>query len=183
MSVKSLKKTVNITSNTAEKLVSDLSFGVLDVLKGVTGGVSNAILAIVNIIDNLGENVSIISKTAASGVGNVSKEVANGLGKVIKRIPLVGGASAYVVKGSGKGIYFVVMTVADVVDTMTKVIGKTAKTSGKVVVFTLGKGEELTEDIVVKSNKLVSNVLSNVKNIANKKTKKIKMKKRKSLKL
>ena len=175
-SSENFKKSLSLTSTTAEKLVSGLSMGVLDVLKGVTGGVSNAILTIANIIDNLGENVSIISRTVASGVGNVSKEVANGLGKVVKRVPLVGGASAYIVKGTGKGIYFIVMTVADVVDTMTNVIGKTAKTSGKVLVFTLGKTEELSENIVVESNNIVSNVLNKVKNSS--KTKYSKTKKR-----
>lgn len=174
MPVESLKKSLNITSDTARGLVSDLSYGVLDVLKGATGGVSHAILTIATMIDDLGESVSVLSKTAASGVGNVSKEVANGLGSVVKQVPLVGGASAYLVKGAGKGVYFVVMTVADVVDTMTKVIGKTAKTSGKVIVFTLGKAEDLTEDVVDDANKLVAATLNNVKLMPANKTKKAK---------
>jgi hypothetical protein len=182
MPIQTIQKSIHITTDTAEKLVSDLSFGILDVLKGVTGGSSNAIVTIANIIDKLGKNISIISKNTASGVGNVSLEVANGLGRVVNKVPLVGGASAYIVKGSGKGVYFVVMVVADVVDKMSTIVGKTAKTTGKVIVFTLGKTEELSEDVVVSTNKLVSTVLGGIKKVVNTKTKKNKLMKSKKSK-
>jgi hypothetical protein len=173
MSIQAIKKTVHVTSDTTEKLVSDISLGVLETLKGVTGGVGNVIINISDIISKLGKNISIASKTVSYGVGNVSKEVANDLGNVIKRIPLIGGASAYIVKGSGKGVYFIVMTVADIIDKMTKIVGKTAKTSCNVIVFTLVQAEDLTEDVILKSNKVVSNVLSGLKKMTNKSKKKL----------
>lgn len=162
MATKSLKKSLHITTHTTTKLIEELSLGVLSLLTGAATGVESALLTIGNMASGLGEDVKVISKTAAEGVGDVTQQVATGLGSIVKPIPIVGGPTAYLVKGAGTGIYYIVISVADVIGTVSTVAGKTVKATGKVLVFTLASGREVATNVVEKSNKLVDTVLGRV---------------------
>ena len=126
-----------------------------------------------------------MSESIAEGVGDVSMTVAEGLGKIVKEIPVVGRPSAFLVKGTGKGVYYVVLSLSDIVGYVGKTIGKTVKTTGKVIVFTLTSGTDISTETIMDANKVVKNVLDRVKNLYadnKKKTKKSQNRKHKSRK-
>ena len=175
-----LRTGIDITADTTGNVVGDLSRAVLGSLTGVAKGLEDVILNIGNSADSLGKSVAVVSESIAEGVGDVTVTVADGLGKIIKEIPVVGRPSAFLVKGTGQGVYYVVLSLSDIVGYVGKTVGKTVKTTGKVIVFTLTSGTDISTSTINDANKIVKNVLDRVKNlyvVDGKKTKKSRGKK------
>ena len=174
-----LRTGIDITADTTGNVVGDLSRAVLGSLTGIAKGLEDVILNIGDSADSLGESVAVVSESIAEGVGDVTVTVAEGLGKIVKEIPIVGRPSAFLVRGTGQGVFYVVLSLSDVVGYVGKTIGKTVKTTGKVIVFTLTSGTDISTSTINDANKIVKKVLDRVKNlyvIPEKKTKKQKHK-------
>lgn len=159
---KGSQKVLHTTTTTTGSLVEQLSTGLLGALSGVASGAEMVVSKLGNIVNDLGEDVKVVARTVATGVGGVTKNVADSLGTIVKPVPLVGKPTAYLVKGVGSGIYYVVMTVGDVVGAVSTTVGKTAKTTGKVVVFTLASTRGVAKDVVDEANKQVKGALGRV---------------------
>lgn len=170
-----LRTGIDITADTTGNVVGDLSRAVLGSLTGIAKGLEDVILNIGDSANSLGKSVAVVSESIAEGVGDVTVTVAEGLGKIIKEIPIVGRPSAFLVRGTGQGVFYVVLSLSDVVGYVGKTIGKTVKTTGKVIVFTLTSGTDISTSTINDANKIVKKVLDRVKNlylIPEKKTKK-----------
>ena len=157
---------IDVTASTTKNFIGDLSRGVLSSLTGVAKGVEGVISGVGDAVKSLGEGVQVVSHSFAEGIGNVTESVVGGLGTVIEKIPIVGKPTAYVVKGAGKGVYYVVLTVSDVVGTVGTTFGKTAKTTSKVLVFTIASGRDVATGVVDDANKVVKDVLGRVKKLS-----------------
>jgi hypothetical protein len=107
--------------------------------------------------------------------------IAKQLGNVVEIIPVLGKPTAYVVKGTGKGVYYVVTTVGNVAGKGLKTIGKLGKEASNVVVFTLVSTSDLTEDLLKEAGLTVKKV-SELVNDKKKRRKSKTMKKRKGKK-
>jgi hypothetical protein len=162
-----IRKTLHRTATATEDVTQALSLGLLDVLSGVATGANTIVTSVGDIFAALGQTVKVVSYEVASGVGNVTKQVATSLGKIVKPIPVAGAPTAYLVQGAAKGVYFVVMSVADVVGSVSTIIGQTAQTTGKVIVFTLTSGKDVASSVVKKTNKTVKRVLGRTHKLVN----------------
>jgi len=80
------------------------------------------------------------------------------LGNVIEIIPILGKPTAFVVKGAGQGVYYVVTSVGDVVGESIKTVGKIGKKASNVVVFTLISASDLTEETIKEAEKTIRKV-------------------------
>ena len=110
-----LRTGIDVTADTTGNIVGDLSRAVLGSLTGVAKGLEDVILNIGDSADSLGKSVAVVSESIAEGVGDVTMTVAEGLGKIVKEIPVVGRPSAFLVKGTGQGVYYVVLSLSDIV--------------------------------------------------------------------
>ena len=145
--VTGVKRGVNVTLSSTSDLVGDLAKGIMMSISGVGRGTETLINSVGSLSNRLGKGINVVSQHVASGVGNTNN-VAKGLGKVVKKIPIVGRPTSYIVKGTGEGIYYVVVSVGDVVGMVGKTTGKTLKKTSKLIVFHLASGRELSSDIV-----------------------------------
>lgn len=106
------------------------------------------------------------------------------LGEIIEVIPILGIPIAYVVKGTGKGIYYIVTSVGNILGKSLSTVGKIGKESSDLIVFTIYSTSTATEKTIEESGKIVSKVAHSLdkkktrKNIKNR----IKMKKNMSRK-
>jgi len=161
--VSGTKRSANVFLGTTDLLVGDLAKAISQSLKGVGQSLETVVSSIGNAADGLGQGVNIVSHRFAEGVGGPVKDVANGLGKLVTDVPIVGKTSAYLVKGAGAGVYYIVISVGDVVGAVGEQVGRVGKSAAGVVVFTLVAGRGSATGVVTKSNKLVSDILNRAK--------------------
>jgi hypothetical protein len=172
--MESLKKSVNIVTSTTGNVVSDVLLSVLKVITKLSTGAEQMLSTLGNIVQGLGNDVKIVTHHTASGVGNIALTIAEGLGDIVERVPLAGKPTAFVVKKTGSGVYYIVLTVSDLVGTAGKTAGKGVKAGTKVLVFTLGQGSELSANVLTESNRIVQSVLDKVNKLSGTKSHKTK---------
>jgi hypothetical protein len=165
-----VQKTVGMVTETTGNVVGDVLMTVLKVITGLTSGSEHVISTLGSTIQGLGDDVKVVAHHVASGVGNLAVTISNKLGDVVERVPLAGKPTAFVVRKAGTGIYYLVLTVSDLVGTVSKTAGKGVKAGTKVIVFTLGKGSELSETVLNESNRMVQVALGKVNKLTGAKT-------------
>tara|TARA_Y100001970_G_scaffold280883_1_gene390604 strand:- start:3767 stop:4369 length:603 start_codon:yes stop_codon:yes gene_type:complete len=158
-----LKRGANVVLDTTETLVNNLSTVMTKTIHSVSSNSENIVNTIGNTMNQLGKDVQVVSNLFAVGLGTPIKDIANDFGKIVKKIPIVGGPSAYLVTTAGKGIYYVVLTLGDVVGLVGKHTGKLGKTATNVAVFVLVQGTGISNNVITDANKLVNKVLSRAK--------------------
>lgn len=182
-----LNKTIEILGlpkaviKTSGNIVNDLSIGLAKTIGGLSLGLKEVAETAGKTIDNMSKHVAITSTKVFRNVGDLGMNIAKQLGNVVEIIPVLGKPTAYVVKGTGKGVYYVVTSVGNVAGKGLKTIGKLGKEASNVVVFTLVSTSDLTEDLLKEAGltvKKVSELVNNKKKRRKSKT----MKKRKSKK-
>lgn len=151
----SLPKSIVLTSgNIVEELTKALA--------GAIGGTSNGLEIIASragdTLGNVSDKLSLVSTKLFRGAGDITLDVAKQLGEIVRIIPILGRPMGYVVKGTGKGVYYVVASVGDLVGESIKTVGRIGRKAASVVVFTLVAASDLTEDTVREAGKVVKKV-------------------------
>jgi hypothetical protein len=164
--IKGVQTTIDIAATTTGDLIGDLSKGLLISVLGTSKGVEHILTGIGNEVNDLGEGIRIVTEHIAEGVGDVSRSVAEKLGNIIRIIPLVGNVSAYIVEDIvAKGIYYIVLSISDVIGVISKTVGTTVQKTSKVLVFTLASGRDVATTTVENANNTVKNILNNITKI------------------
>lgn len=167
-----LKKSVTVITTTTGNVVSDVLMSLLKIVTHLSSGAEQLLSTLGTTVQGLGTDIKIVAHHTAAGAGNLAMTVAEGLGDIIERVPLAGKPSAFIVKKAGSGLYYVVLTISDLVGTASKTAGKGLKAGTKVVVFTLGQGEQLTGTVLSESNRIVQSVLDKVNRLSSVKSQK-----------
>ena len=167
------KSLVRTTGNIA----SDLATGLANTIGGITNGIEMVAQNVGNALNELSKNLEITSTKIISRVGGLGIKVANDLGKVVKVVPILGQPVAYVVKGSGRGVYYVVTTVGHIVGKGIRTVGKVGHGATDLVVFTIASTSTATEETIKEAGNIVKNVTSSLTNTRNKSNKSKKVKK------
>lgn len=170
-----LKQTVNISKafvKTSGNIVNDLAKGMSKVIGGMTNGLEVVAKGAGNTLNHLSKNLEISSAKVVSRVGDLGLKASKELGNVIQVIPILGKPAAYVVKGTGRGVFYVVTSVGNVIGKSVRSVGRVGKEASDLVVFTISSTSALTEKTLEEAGKTVRKVAHSLTN--SKKTKKIK---------
>jgi hypothetical protein len=168
----SIKKSLSVATKTTGDVVSDVLTGMLKAITTTTTGVEHFVAALGKVVAGLGADIKVVAHHTATGAGNFAETVANGLGDVIEKIPVAGKPIGFVVSKAGTSIKYLVVSVSDLVGGVSTSAGKGIKAGSKVIVYTLGQGQQLTGTVVQESNKLVGSVLGRVDKLSGIKTRK-----------
>ena len=162
----SIKKSLSVATKTTGDVVGDILTGMLNAITTTTSGVEHFVAALGKAVAGLGSDIKVVAHHTATGAGNLAETVANGLGDVIEKIPVAGKPVGFLVSKAGTGIKYLVVSVSDLVGGVSTTSGKGIKAGSKIIVYTLGQGQQLTGTVVKESNKLVGSVLSRVNKIS-----------------
>lgn len=177
-----LKETLNISKafvKTTGNIVNDLAKGMSKVIGGMTNGLEVVAKGAGNTLNNLSKNLEISSAKVLSRVGDLGLKASKELGSVIQIIPILGKPAAYVVKGTGRGVFYVVTSVGNVIGKSVRSVGRVGKEASDLVVFTIASTSNLTEKTLEEAGMTVKKMTRSLTNA--KKTRKTK-KNRKSRK-
>lgn len=156
-----IKQTVHISKvvvKTTGNIVNDLTTGLSKVIGGITNGLELVAKATGSTLNNLSKNLEITSVKVLSRVGDLGLSVSKDLGEVIQIVPILGKPSAYVVKGAGRGIYYVVTSVGNVVGKSVRTVGRVGKEASDLVVFTIASTSSATEKTIEEAGNIVKKV-------------------------
>ena len=134
-------------------------------VSGIGKGIEELITAVGDLSNKLGRGIGVVAQHVTEDIGMSTNKIARTLGNVVKEVPIVGRPSAYIVKGTGKGIYYVVVSVGDAVNLVGKTTGSVLKKTSKVIVFTVASGTKITTDLIEDSSNLVESVLGRTKKV------------------
>ena len=162
---------------TSGNIANDLAKSLSNVIGGLTNGLEIITKTAGNTLNNLSKKLEITSVKTFKRVGHVGLKVSKELGDVVQVIPILGKPAAYVVKGSGRGVYYVVASVGHVIGKSIRTVGRVTKETSDLVVFTITSSSSATEKALKKSGKIIKNVTKMVN--GKKKTKKSKKGKKK----
>ncbi len=170
-----LKESLNVSKafvKTSGNITKDLAKGMSKIIGGMTNGLEIVAKTAGNTLDNLSKNLEISSAKVLSHVGDLGLKASKELGNVVQIIPILGKPSAYVVKGAGRGVYYVVTSVGNVVGKSVRSVGRVGKEVSDLVVFTISATSTLTEKTLEEAGDIVKKVSHSL--IDSKKTKKAK---------
>jgi hypothetical protein len=162
-----IKELVSISRSliqTSGNIVNDLAQGLSKVIGGVSNGLELVAKDAGSTLNNLGKNLEIVSVKVVSRVGDLGLKASKDLGHIIEIIPILGKPAAFVVKGAGTGIYYVVTSVGHVVGKSVSTTGKLGKDVSDLVVFTIASASSATEKTVDEAGKVVKDVAYSLTN-------------------
>jgi len=157
---------------TSGNIVNDLAKGLSKVIGGLTNGLELVAKGAGDTLNDMSKNLEITSVDVLSKVGNLGLLVSKELGDVVKIIPILGNPTAYVVKGTGRGVYYVVTTVGNVVGKSIRSVGRVGKEVSDLAVFTIMSTSSATEKTIEEAGDIVKNVAHSLSNKKHKKTEK-----------
>ena len=162
--VKEVVSASKVLVKTSGDIVNDLATGLATVVGGLTNGLEIVAGKTGNTLKKLSHNLAVASTKVFRRVGDLGLNISKHLGKVVEIVPILGIPTAYVVKGAGKGIYYVVTTVGDVTGKSLKTVGNIGEQLSNVVVFTIVSTSNLTEKTLKEAGKIVQKVTHLVNN-------------------
>lgn len=134
-------------------------------LLGIGKGIEELIIAVGDFSNKLGRSIGVVAQHVTEDIGMSTNRIARTLRNVVKKVPIVGRPSAYIVKGTGKGIYYVVVLVGYTFNLVSKTTGSVLKKISKVIVFRVTIETKITTDLIDYSTNLVESVLGRTKNV------------------
>jgi hypothetical protein len=159
---------------TSGNIANDIAKGLAKVIGGLSNGLSTVAEQAGNVLNSMSSNLGIASSKVFYRVGDLGKTIANELGEIVAIIPVLGRPTSYIVKGAGKGIYYVVTTVGNIAGEGVKTIGKLGSDVSNVVVFTIVSTSELTQKTLKEAGNVIKRVTYLVNNQKTKKRRIIK---------
>jgi len=166
------QKIIRNTLSATGDLVNDLSKAILSTLSGIGLGLETVVESIGDVGQKFGKDVSVVSRHISKGLGGTTKTIADSLGKVVKKVPIIGKPTSYIVKGAGKGVYYVVMSIDEIIGKISTMAGKTVKTASNVIIFTLASGKKVSRHVIKASSNTIKSVLAKTRKIVNPKARK-----------
>ena len=154
-------KTAKNIPRITEQIISDLSRGIYTSISSTFKATEASILEISKAISKLGKTVHVVSKHLGKGVNLTAKNISENLGKIIRRVPIAGRPAICLIKGAQRGIYYVVISITNLVGFTAKTIGRASHKTGKVIIFTLSSSRSLGRNVILKSNKVIKRILTN----------------------
>jgi hypothetical protein len=167
----------------AGNITSDIATGLGEIIGSATTGVAMIADAAGSTLDKMSKSLKVASVKVMDSVGEIAPDAASKLGKIVGVVPILGKPAAYVVKGAGKGVYYVVTSVGDITGEGIRGVGKVGKAASDMVVFTIATTGKTTQRVVDEAGKIVHKVTRDIAGKKHRKTaRKSKTKKMKSTK-
>ena len=139
------------------EVINDLVNVVLAAVGGVVDGANLLTNTTGDVADKLASDVIGVQATQIfKGVGTAANDIASGLGTVVGEIPLVGKPAALVVERAGDGVFHVIASVGGAAGSGARRVGKIAKKTADLIVFTLSSGRDELDEIGESVTQLVS---------------------------
>ena len=156
-------KTAANTASAATETVDfarDFSKDVVDALETVVNGLINGAGSVVDTAGSVTENVltdlfDVKATHVFKGAGKLAKQLADNIGGVVRQIPYVGNATGYVVESAGGGVFHVILSVGNLIGSTSRRLGRVAKKTTDLVVFTLHAGRDQIKDTAVSVDDIV----------------------------
>jgi alkylated DNA nucleotide flippase Atl1 len=142
----------------AGNITNDIASGLGQIIGATTAGVGEIADAAGRTLDSLSKTAKVTSVKVVDRVGELAPNAADKLGKVVKVVPILGKPAAYVVKGAGRGVYYVVTSVGDIAGEGIRGVGKAGKVASDLVVFTLGSAGSTTKKVIDEAGEIVKKV-------------------------
>ena len=139
-------------------LINDLAIGLSTIIGGVTNGLEIVTSKVGDVLQSFGGNLGIDSSKVFKRVGDLGVDISKKLGNIVEVVPILGNPVAYVVKGAGSGIYYVVTTVGNLTGQGITEVGKLGKKASNVVVFTVASASDATEGAIKEAGKKLKSV-------------------------
>jgi hypothetical protein len=131
----------------SESLTTDFIDALQDVVSGLVDGASTVVRTTGDVTEQLLTQVFDVRATHVfDGAGKLARQIAQDISGVVRKIPYVGKASGYVVESVGGGVYHVILSVGALVGSASRRLGKIAKKTSDLVVFTLGSSNDQLKD-------------------------------------
>ena len=168
--VRTARNTVTKTaSNTARAATETIDFArdfskdVVDALETVVNGLINGAGSVVDTAGSVTENVltdlfDVKATHVFKGAGTLAKQLADNIGGVVRQIPYVGNATGYVVESAGGGVFHVILSVGKLIGSTSRRLGRVAKKTTDLVVFTLHAGRDQIKDTAVSVDDIIDRV-------------------------
>ena len=136
---------------------------VVDALETVVNGLINGAGSVVDTAGSVTENVltdlfDVKATHVFKGAGKLAKQLADNIGGVVRQIPYVGNATGYVVESAGGGVFHVILSVGKLIGSTSRRLGRVAKKTTDLVVFTLHAGRDQIKDTAVSVDDIVDRV-------------------------
>ena len=144
-------RAIDFTTDVAREVVNTLT----TITGGIVSGANTVFSTAGNVTDQFGEMFDMYATQVFQGAGSVAKTVADQMGTVLRVIPVVGGGVAYLVESAGGGVYHVIVAVGGIGSSAVKRVGKIAKKSADLVVYTLTAGNSEIREVGDEVNDLV----------------------------
>lgn len=151
-------------------ITSDIATGLGEIIGSATTGVAMIADAAGTTLDKMSKSLKVASVKVMDSVGEIAPDAASKLGKIVGVVPILGKPAAYVVKGAGKGVYYVVTSVGDITGEGIRGVGKVGKAASDMVVFTIATTGKTTQKVVDEAGKIVHKVTRDIAGKKHRKT-------------
>lgn len=163
---------------TSGNIVDDISKGLANIIGGVSYGLETVAEGAGKVLNSLSSDLAITSTKVFYRAGDLGLTIANELGDIIAIVPILGRPTSYVVKGAGKGVFYLVSTVGNIAGEGIKTVGKLGTDVSNVVVFTIVSTKDVSQKVIREAGDIVKRIAHLVNNNKKIRTKR-KLKKRK----
>jgi len=160
-----LKKIGESTLDLPKNLLSNSLLIINSILTSLIKGVSNVSEKIGETANTLGENISVVVHSVSNTTIKLSDKIFKDIGTVVQKIPLIGNSSAYIIKSGSDGVYFLVISVSEITQFVSKLTGKTIKNTSEVFILTLGETNKITDKTAKDVKKISDNIFNRGKHM------------------
>lgn len=162
--IKQVVRVSKVLLNTTGDIINDIATGIANVIGGITNGTEIIADNIGSSLNNISKDLQVTSVNVLSKVGDFGLTLSKELGDVVEVVPILGKPSAYLIKGSGRGVYYVVTSVGNVVGKGVRSIGRVSKEATDLVVFTIMSASGATENTIKEAGDVVKKVAHSFNN-------------------
>lgn len=154
---------------TSGNIVDDISKGLANVIGGVSYGLEVVAEGAGKVLSLVSSDLAIVSTKVIHRAGDLTYTIAKDLGNIIAVVPILGCPTSYVVKGAGKGVYYLVTTVGNIAGEGIKTVGRLGTDVSNVVVFTIVSTKNVSQKVLREAGDVVKRVTHLVNNKKSKK--------------
>lgn len=158
------KKLLNNSLKDVRSIIDILGEGLFNTVINLGKSVSDIVKNIGDTANKLGVEMEYTLKNVGENLGEITNKTIETLGKPLKKIPILGDTAGYLVQGTKKGVYHLVITISDVGGLLGKTAGNLVSNSSKILVVTLKSSEDLVSNIQSNSLKLLKNTTDRIRN-------------------
>ena len=118
-----------------------------DVVSGLVDGAGTIVDTTGRVVERMLTDVFDVRATHVfNGAGRLAKQIAYQIGGVVRLVPYVGNVTGYIVESAGGGVYHVILSVGKLIGNASRRLGKVAKKTSDLLVFTLNASNDQLKD-------------------------------------